>query len=109
MIIGTVSSQLLMKSASNKVEFYGDIKLVFNSFLNLPLIFGILIIIPVPFFYNLSLDYFSLSYAFSFTGLNYVFVAILSKIFFRERLQGKKIIGILLIVIGIFLYNPIFQ
>lgn len=108
-VLGSTGSQLLMKSASRKVKFSMDIKKTFISLFNVPFIISVVIIIIIPFLYNLSLDYFSLSYAFSFMGLNYVLVLFLSKVFFGEPLRKLKVIGTLLILLGIWLQNPIFR
>ena len=41
----------------------------------------------------------------SFTALNYLFIAILAKMYLKEKIDKSKIIGNLIIIIGILVYN----
>lgn len=47
------------------------------------------------------LGQFELSYAYPFTSLSFVFVLTLSAVFFQEAITPQKVIGILLIALGV--------
>lgn len=51
------------------------------------------------------LKFIDFSAFYSFTALNYLFISILSKMYLKERLDKYKIIGILIIIVGILAYN----
>ncbi len=52
-----------------------------------------------------ALKFIDFSVFYSFTALNYLFISILSKIYLLERIDRKKIIGNLIIILGILVYN----
>jgi drug/metabolite transporter (DMT)-like permease len=52
--------------------------------------------------WTLALSYFELSFAYPFTSLSFVLVLVLSVLFFGETPTPTKVIGILLILVGLF-------
>jgi drug/metabolite transporter (DMT)-like permease len=53
----------------------------------------------------IALKYIDFSAYYSFTALNYLFISGLSKIYLKERIDQRKIIGNLIIISGILVYN----
>lgn len=93
-------SQILLKSSANK-KYENKINEIMN--VKVILSYGILV---TTMFMNI--------YAFSFLPykigpvlncLSYIFVFLLSYLFFKEKITLKKVIGITCIVLGIILFN----
>ena len=88
-------SQVLLKASANK-KYKNKIR----EYLN-PLVF-----VAYVFFFAstlitvYALRYVPLSYAPVVEALGFVFIAIMGALFFKEKIHGKKLIGMLLIVIG---------
>ncbi len=53
----------------------------------------------------IALKFIDFSSFYSFTALNYLFISVLSKIYLKEQIDRSKIIGIVIIAIGILVYN----
>ena len=53
----------------------------------------------------IALKFIDFSAFYSFTALNYLFISVLSKIFLKERLDRSKIIGNMIIIVGVLVYN----
>ena len=63
-------------------------------------LFGASVILSI-----IALKFIDFSAFYSFTALNYLFISVLSKIYLKERIDKKKIIGNLIIILGILVYN----
>ena len=64
------------------------------------ILFGSSVILSI-----IALKFIDFSAFYSFTALNYLFISVLSKIYLKERIDKKKIIGNLIIIVGILVYN----
>ncbi len=53
----------------------------------------------------IALKFIDFSSFYSFTALNYLFISVLSKIYLEERIDKSKIIGNVIIILGILVYN----
>lgn len=104
MILFTVAGQLLIKKASSEVEI--KLKTLNLKTLTNPwLVSGAVVTFCAPIFYFLALKKMDLSVAFAFSSLNYALVLFASAIFFMEKISINKIIGTLIIVLGILSFN----
>jgi len=64
------------------------------------MLFGSSVILSI-----IALKFIDFSAFYSFTALNYLFISVLSKIYLKERLDKSKIIGNMIIIVGILVYN----
>ena len=85
---GSISSLRLTAMIVNLYFLYG-VSLFFLS-------------VVLSFFVMMHMDY---SVFYSLTALNYLFVLMLSKLYLKECLDKYKLIGNLIIVIGVVVYN----
>ena len=53
----------------------------------------------------IALKVIDFSVYYSFTALSYLFISVLSKRYLKERIDKTKIIGNLIIIVGILVYN----
>ena len=91
-VFGTSIGQLLLKKynmQNNRISTY--------------LIFALLLLVSVPVFIYLSLIYINFTIVFLADSISIILVVIISNIFLSESLNRKKLIGIGLIIIGIFM------
>ena len=101
MIVGNTSGQVFMKFAGKKMDSFKIKKLILNYYIYLAFI----CIALVPFTVNLSLDFYPLSTVYSITGFYYLLIPLAGKLFFKENITKLKLLGIILIFIGVFIYN----
>jgi drug/metabolite transporter (DMT)-like permease len=91
-VLGTSIGQLLLKKhniQNNKLSNY--------------LFFALLLLVSVPIFIYLSLIYISFIIVFLSDALSIILVVTISNIFLKESLNKKKLIGIILIIVGMFM------
>jgi multidrug transporter EmrE-like cation transporter len=69
------------------------------------LVASILLLISVPVYIYLALQYISFAIVFISDAISIILVVVISRIFLKEYLNQKKIIGIVLILVGIFILN----
>ena len=97
--IASISQVLLKKSAvreyNNKIREYLNIYVITGY-----LLLFLSMVLTIIAYKNLP--YLSVAMV---EVLGFIFVPILSKLFFKENISKKKIIGIMLIMIGIIIYN----
>jgi len=62
--------------------------------------FGMSVVLSI-----IALKFIDFSAYYSFTALNYLFISVLSKIYLKEWIDQRKIIGNLIIISGILVYN----
>ncbi len=98
-------SLLYLKKLSNKLDFnegsMGYIKLLFNRYSFLTILFVVISII----FYTLALSKTTLAFAYSFNSINIILVVMGGYLFYKEKINKKHLIGIILIILGLFLFN----
>ena len=104
----TVSSQLIIKWKMSDFS-YNDFSswqdrysfafsMLINPYIILALAFSVLAGVT----WMIAMTKFELSYAYPFTIFSLIFVTLFSIIFFEEQVNAHKIIGIVLVAIGIF-------
>ncbi len=105
MVALTVTAQLLIKKGAGLIPDDKKVSLVIKGMLNKYIIMGAFVILIAPIFYLLALSRMELGVAFSFTGLNYVFVVMGAYIFYKENLTKYRLVGLMAIFLGIVIYN----
>lgn len=102
-----VTSQLLLKKSTNDLEF-GNLRGLasylrfFKDVLSKKTVWvGFLFAMAGILFWLIVLAYLALNFAFPFESLIYVWIMIGSGIFLKERINLSRIIGTLLIVVGV--------
>lgn len=99
-LTGSVGA-LALKKAMNDIQ-----TLSFNVIIkNIWLYAGVILYIVSVLSNTLLYKYLDYSVAFPMTALSYVWTIIISSIVFREKITAKKIIAIILIIIGITIIN----
>ncbi|MBT3323869.1 EamA family transporter [archaeon] len=101
--------QLLLKHGLNTLGeislnlniFFSLVSAVFNPFV----FFGIVFFVTSSFFWLLALSKAELSYAFPILSLGYVLVSVLSWLFFNEVLSVLRILGLGVIVVGVYMLS----
>jgi multidrug transporter EmrE-like cation transporter len=103
-----VSSQLIIKwkmldNSYNDFSSWQDrylfaFSMLINPYIISALIFSVLAGVT----WMIAMTKFELSYAYPFTVFSLIFITLFSIIFFEEQVNAHKIIGIILIAIGIF-------
>ena len=106
-IFFAVSSQLIIKwkmsafSLANhetvSEKFIFAFTMLFNPYILISLTFTLLSGLS----WMIAMTKFDISYAYPFTTLGFVFIFIFSAIFFNEPITWQKVIGLILIIIGI--------
>lgn len=87
-------AQIFYKFGANKI---GEIPFYFNYFI----VIGLIIYILSATLLLFSLKYGELSVIYPLVGASYIWVAIFSAYFFNETFNTLKIIGIIVIIIGV--------
>ncbi len=100
MVTLTTTGQIFAKQASGGLVMSKPWTIVKNPYL----FASFASIAIVPFFVNLALDHYELAFVFSFTGIQYITVPLAAYIFLHEKLQIKQLLGMLLIVTGVWLF-----
>ncbi len=98
-IISAVAQVLLKKSANIKQEN------IIKEYLNWKTIISYSVFFIATLCTVLSYKYLPLSFGPILGTLEYLFVAILSYYFLKEKIKKKKLIGLFIILIGIFIYS----
>jgi len=103
-----VSSQLIIKwkmsgFSYNDFDSWQDrysfaFSMLINPYIILALAFSVLAGVT----WMIAMTKFELSYAYPFTIFSLIFVTLFSIIFFEEQVNAHKVIGIVLVAIGIF-------
>ncbi len=94
-ILISAFSQILLKKGSSQKNIY------INKFT----IFGYIIMVSATFLTLIAYKKINLSLGQVLQALSFVFVIILSKIFLKENIDKRKILGIITIIIGIIIFN----
>lgn len=96
--------QILLKKEANKEH-----KNFFAKFLNFKVIFSYVLMVLSLFLNALALRTLPLSVLPCITSTSFIWIIFLSAIFFKEKPTPKKVIGAMLIVIGIIVSRVDFQ
>ncbi len=94
-ILVSAFSQILLKKGSGKKNIY------INKFT----IAGYIIMILATFLTLIAYRNVNLSLGQVLQALSFVFVILLSKIFLKEKISKRKILGIFIIILGILIFN----
>ena len=103
-----VSSQLIIKwkmsefSYNDFVSWQDRYSFAFSMLINPYIILALTFSVLAGVTWMIAMTKFELSYAYPFTIFSLIFVTLFSIIFFEEQLNAHKIIGIVLVAIGIF-------
>ena len=93
-------SQILLKKSANK-EYINRWKEYFNRYVTIAyFIFFISTIITIIAYKGIELKYGPI-----IESVGYIFILIMSKIFLGEKITKNKLLGIFLIILGIFVFN----
>jgi multidrug transporter EmrE-like cation transporter len=109
-IICTVAGQVMLKQATNSLgpipgNFYDGAKFLINALLNVYIIGGFGLAFIASLTWIAAVSRLELSFAYPFTGLNFVLVLLLSAYFFQEPLSWSRTLGVLAICGGIYLVS----
>lgn len=96
-------SQFFFKKAAATVTTSEGAWLFIRSIINIHAIVGGLILVFVPLAYIHVLQRASLSSAYAFTALNYLFVIFGARVFLKEHLTPRRWMGVGLIIVGVVL------
>ena len=102
-ILGVIISafaQILLKKSAD-VERESKLK----EYLNFKTIFAYGIFFGATLCSVFAYKYLPLSYGPILGTLEYIFVAVLSYIFLKEKIKKKKLIGLLIVLAGVFIYS----
>ena len=103
-----VSSQLIIKwkmsefSYNDFVSWQDRYSFAFSMLINPYIILALAFSVLAGVTWMIAMTKFELSYAYPFTIFSLIFVTLFSIIFFEEQVNAHKIIGIVLVAIGIF-------
>ena len=97
-IISAIAQVLLKKSADTKKDN------ILKEYLNIKTILSYTIFFMATLCTVFSYKYIPLSFGPILGTLEYLFVALLSYYFLKEKIKKKKLIGLLIIIIGVFIY-----
>ena len=98
-IISAMAQVLLKKSADTKKDS------IIKEYLNWKTILSYLVFFIATLCTVFSYKYLPLSFGPILGTLEYLFVAILSYYFLKEKIKRKKLIGLFIILIGVFIYS----
>lgn len=98
-LISAFAQVLLKKSADTKKES------IIKEYLNAKTICSYLIFFVATLCSVFAYKYLPLSYGPILGTLEYIFVAVLSCIFLKEKIKKKKLIGLLIVLMGVFIYS----
>ena len=105
MVILTSTGQLLVKQGAVNIHYNKGLRCFIKTFLNKHIMLGASAVLVAPFFYLYALIDTKLSVAYSFTALIYIFVFLESWLILRERMNQYHFWGVLLIFVGVLIFN----
>lgn len=101
-------AQLFLKYGLNKLNLdfsTGIISAFLQAFSNVYVVIGIVLFATSSFGWLLALSKVPLSYAYPIVSFGYVFVSLFSWIFFNENFSLLRLVGLTIIVGGVFLLS----
>ncbi len=104
-VIINTSGQFIVKTGVNRLGFVAlsDPHMIFRALTSWLVILGFVIYFASAIIWISILSRAELSWAFPILSLSYVLTAILSPVFLHESFQPQRLIGILVICLGVFL------
>ena len=105
MIVFTVAAQLLIKKGAGTFQASEDYVSVLKGFINIYVAVGFFLVMIAPVFYILALRGIELSKAFAFSSANYALVVMGSRIFFKEKVNSLRWIGVAMIISGVICFG----
>lgn len=109
-ILCTVVGQLMFKHATNSLgEMPATIEdgamFLVKALFNFYIIGGFFLAFVASLSWIFAVSRLELSFAYPFTSLNFVFVMIFSAILFQEQMSLNRILGVLVICLGVYLIS----
>lgn len=106
-IVFTVYGQLILKwrmsiKGSAPQELVPKLLFIFKAYTDIWIVSGFLAAFVASACWMLAMTKFELSYAYPFMSASFIFVFILSMVFFNEPFSVLKLLGLILIALGIF-------
>ncbi len=106
----SVVGQLLLKKGMNRVGHVsllntGMLKTVFRMLTNFYVIVGGVVFVASLALWLVVLSKLDISYAYPIVGINYVAIALSSKIFFKEKVSLYRWVSIFVICVGVVLVS----
>jgi multidrug transporter EmrE-like cation transporter len=101
-LLGAIGS-LFLKLGSAKFHIKFSFKGIIEMLKNWKIIIGAIFYVASSVFFIIVLKITDLSIAYPMTSMSYIFITILSYHFLKEKMNKYKIIGILLIILGVVL------
>lgn len=98
-IISAFAQVLLKKSADTKKDN------IIKEYLNVKTLLSYSIFFIATLCSVFAYKYLPLSYGPILGTLEYIFVAVLSFIFLKEKIKKKKLLGLLIVLLGVFIYS----
>ncbi|MFH1637752.1 MAG: EamA family transporter [Candidatus Woesearchaeota archaeon] len=104
LILGTAGQLMIKKGAGfSELKMSGIITKIKSLILNYYVVLGILITVVSAGVWIVMLNRVELSYAYPMVSLTYIFIAIFSKIFFKENVSKMRWLSIAIITAGVIL------
>lgn len=101
-ILTNIVGQVILKTGANQIQIAQDLlHKIFNPYI----IGGLTLYVFGAFFWILALTKLELSLAYPLLSLSYIGIALISFFVFREPLTLTKIVGIAVIMCGVFILN----
>ncbi|MGV3487417.1 MAG: EamA family transporter [Tuberibacillus sp.] len=105
-IVFTVYGQLILKWRISHFEHWpentlGKLLLLLRSILDPFILSGFIAAFIASLFWMLAMSKFQLSYAYPFMSLSFVLVFFLSAILFHEAVTWQKVVGLVLVIMGL--------
>lgn len=97
-------AQVLLKKSALKLEGLNRATDFLDVFKSARILIALFCTAMAPLFYLGALWVFPLNKAFMLTSINMLIVPIAGKIYFKEHLSRKRMLGISLIIIGVIVY-----
>ena len=109
-LVLTIYGQIILKWRVDKLgslpdTFHDIIDYYFNALSDIWVISSFVSALLASFFWIAVLTKLKISVAYPFTSLSFVFVLMLSYFLFNENITMQKILGVLLIIIGLLVAN----
>nr|WP_322112107.1 SMR family transporter [Brevibacillus ruminantium] len=103
-IILSACGQVAMKLGASSLAGNGDpfVLKIMQYMTNLPIVVGLSLYGISAFVWIAAIERVQLSYAYPMAALGYVLVAVLSVFLFHEPMSAKRMTGLAIIVIGVF-------
>lgn len=110
-VVFAVSSQLIIKwqmskfSLEDSMNLYEKFIFALSMLLNPYIVLSIMLTLLSGLSWMIAMTKFDISYAYPYTALGFVLILLFSYIFFHETISLHKIIGVSLIMFGIFVVS----